>query len=102
MARNLLIRTRKRAKIVPIESSVELQEALVHDLPDPETVAADRHALAKLIALLADLPKRCNRILEMQKFDGLTQRAIAEAMGVPDSVVVYVWQIVVKLGRTSR
>src|SRR3546814_5708402 len=71
MARNLLIRTRKRAKIVPIESIVDLQDALVDDLPDPETVAADRHALAKLIALLPDLPERCRRILEMRKFDGL-------------------------------
>src|SRR3546814_12496076 len=80
MARNLLIRTRKRAKIVPIESIVDLQDALVDDLPDPETVAADRHALAKLIALLPDLPERCRRIPEMRKFDGLSQREIAAAL----------------------
>lgn len=87
MARNLLIRTRKRAKIVPIESIVGLQDALVDDLPDPETTAADRHALAKLIALLPDLPERCRRILEMRKFDGLSQREIAAALGVTESVV---------------
>src|SRR3546814_8816203 len=87
MARNLLIRTRKRAKIVPIESIVDLQDALVDDLPDPETVAADRHALAKLISLLPDLPERCRRILELRKFDGLSQREIAAALGVTASVV---------------
>src|SRR3546814_17211289 len=87
MARNLLIRTRRRAKIVPIESIVDLQDALVDDLPDPETVAADRHALAKLIALLPDLPERCRRILEMRKFDVLSQRELAAAFGVTDSAV---------------
>src|SRR3546814_8686290 len=68
-------------------SSDLLQDALVDDLPDPETVAADRHALAKLIALLPDLPERCRRILEMRKFDGLSQREIAAALGVTESVV---------------
>jgi RNA polymerase sigma-70 factor (ECF subfamily) len=87
MARNLLIRTRKRAKVVPIETIVGLQDALIDDLPDPETTVSDRHALARLRALLPDLPARCRRILEMRKFDGLSQRDIAVALGVTESVV---------------
>src|SRR3546814_18794141 len=81
MARNLLIRTRKRAKIVPIESIVDLQYELVDDLPDPVTVATDRHALAKLIALLTDLTERCSPYLYMRHLDGLYKRDLAKAWG---------------------
>lgn len=87
MARNLLIRSRRRAKVVPIDNLANVQDTIIDDMPSPETTTADRHAFALLKTLILNLPERCQRIIEMRKFDRLSQREIAATLGITESIV---------------
>jgi RNA polymerase sigma-70 factor (ECF subfamily) len=40
-----------------------------------------------MLSLIAALPERCRRIVEMRKIEGVSQRDIAKALGVTESVV---------------
>jgi RNA polymerase sigma factor (sigma-70 family) len=87
IVRHQLGRLRKRAKIVPIDSVSDIAELVHDDAPSPEREVAGQLAFERLKALLEDLPERCRRIIEMRKFDGLSQREIAAALGVTESIV---------------
>jgi RNA polymerase sigma factor (sigma-70 family) len=86
-ARNLLVRRLQRARIVPIEAIADLGELCADDAPSPEREAAGRLDYARLKALMAALPERCRRIVEMRKFEGWSQKEIASRMGVTENVV---------------
>jgi len=87
IVRHQLGRLRKRAKIVPIDSVAAISETILDEAPSPEREVAGQLAFERLKALLDDLPERCRRIIEMRKFDGLSQREIAAALGVTESIV---------------
>lgn len=87
IVRHQLGRLRKRAKIVPIDSVAAISETILDEAPSPEREVAGQLALERLKALLEELPERCRRIIEMRKFDGLSQREIAAALGVTESIV---------------
>ncbi len=42
---------------------------------------------ARLRAIMAKLPERCRRIVEMRKIEGISQKEIARRVGVSESVV---------------
>jgi RNA polymerase sigma factor (sigma-70 family) len=87
IARNLLVRRLKRARIVAIDTIAEI-DAYVEDLkPSPEREAAGRLDYQRLLGMIAVLPDRCRRMVEMRKIEGLSQREIATALGVTESVV---------------
>jgi len=87
IVRHQLGRLRKRAKIVPIDSVAAISDTILDEAPSPEREVAGQLAFERLKALLGDLPERCRRIIEMRKFDGLSQREIAAALGVTESIV---------------
>lgn len=87
IVRHQLGRMRKRAKIVPIDSGGPIAETILDDAPSPEREVAGQLAFARLKGFLDELPERCRRIIEMRKFDGLSQREIAAALGVTESIV---------------
>lgn len=87
IVRHQLGRLRKRAKIVPIDSVASIADTIIDDTPSPEREVAGQMAFERLKALLEALPERCRRIVEMRKFDGLSQREIAAALGVTESIV---------------
>lgn len=86
--RNLLIDHIRRSKVVRIDAVGN-----VGDLPgraddlNPERIAADRHELAQVLALIETLPPRCREIFTMRKIEGLSQREIARRLNVTESVV---------------
>ena len=87
VARHLLARRLKRARIVPIEAIAEI-DAFPDDLfPSPERAAASRLEYERMRSMLANLPERCRQIVEMRKFDDLSQREIAAALEVSESTV---------------
>lgn len=88
IVRNLLTSQIRRARIVRIESVAEI-DALVagSDDPSPERAAAARDELDTVRRLIAALPDRCRRIVEMRKIEGLSQREIAARLEVSESVV---------------
>lgn len=86
-ARNLLVRRLRRAKIVRIDTIAEIDAFVDDSHPSPEQYAAGRLDYLRMLRLIAALPERCRRIVEMRKIEGISQRDIAIAMGVTESVV---------------
>lgn len=88
IARNIAVEHRKRASVVRFESlagSDSGQEGI--DYLSPERIAEARQDLGLLQSALDRLSERARRIFIMRKIEGLSQREIAEALGVSESVV---------------
>nr|WP_221774164.1 sigma-70 family RNA polymerase sigma factor [Novosphingobium flavum] len=88
VARNLLLQEIRRNRIVQIDSVAELDRFdVVCEEPSPERVAAGRNELALVRQLIADLPARARKIVELRKIEGLSQKEIAVRLGVSVNVV---------------
>lgn len=88
IARNLVSETLRRSQIVPIEIMADIDSLnIVHGEADAERQVSGREELRGLMEVLAHLPKRCRQTFELRKFDGLSQRQIANRMGIAESTV---------------
>ena len=87
IARNLLVRRLRRAKVIPIETIAEIDAYQDDARPSPEREAGGRLDFRRLMALIDSLPERRARIVRMRKLDGYSQREIARTLGVSESVV---------------
>jgi RNA polymerase sigma-70 factor (ECF subfamily) len=87
IVRNLMVRRLKRARIVSIDMVAEIDAYAIDASPSPEREAAGRLDYARLRAIMAGLPERCRRIVEMRKLEGCSQKEIAERLGVSESIV---------------
>lgn len=88
MARNLAERQRKRARVVRIEAMADAADAQWEsDQLSPERIAAARQELGRVQAALSTLSERARRIFVMRKVEGLTQKEIAQTLGVSEAVV---------------
>lgn len=87
-ARNLLIDRARRAQIVSIETFADLElENLTPDDLTPERHASGRAELRLLQQALNALPLRCKEVVSLRKIDGMSQREIAEHMGIKEATV---------------
>lgn len=86
VARNLVHQRVKAARVVKIEAIIDL-DTWESDEPSPERVAAARQELGRVQQALSQLTERARRIFVMRKIDGMTQKEIARALGVTESVV---------------
>lgn len=87
-ARSIVLMRVRRARIVRIETMAELGNyEVMGDEPSPERVATGRSELERVWALIEALPQRCRDIVKMRKIDGLSQREVAERMGVTEHIV---------------
>lgn len=87
-ARSIVLMRLRRARIVSIESVTEIESmALVGDEPSPERIAAGRRELDRVRRLIEGLPDRCRRIFELRKIEGVSQREVAERLGVAEHIV---------------
>jgi RNA polymerase sigma factor (sigma-70 family) len=88
IARNIALEHRRRASVVRFETLSEIGEAQAGvDLLSPERILAARQDVGRLQSALATLSDRARRIFLMRKVEGLSQREIAAALGVTESVV---------------
>ena len=94
IARNLLIDRARRAQIVAIDSYAELERdaggALADSAPDlltPERHASGRAELRLLEQALSALPLRCQQVVRLRKIEGLSQREVAQRMGIGEDTV---------------
>jgi RNA polymerase sigma factor (sigma-70 family) len=88
IARNHLISSAKRAKIISIELVTDLEASVV--LAD--NITPHRHLVAKeemrrLQDGLNNLPPRCREVVRLRKVEGLSTRAVAERMRVGTDTV---------------
>lgn len=86
IARNLLLRKLRRQQIVSLDTIAEI-ESMQDDRPDPERAAGARLDYGKVRALIAKLPERCRRIVELRKIEGWSQIEIAEHLGITEKAV---------------
>lgn len=78
----------RRARIVQIDSVAEMDLLdVVHDEPTPERIVAGWRDLARVKSLIEGLPDRCRRVFELRRIHGLSQREVAEQLGVTENVV---------------
>lgn len=86
--RNLLAEAARRARVVPMERMGEIEALrIISEEPGPERRVSARQELARLLSAVADLPTQCRRAFELCKFEGLSQRQIAAAMGISEKTV---------------
>lgn len=88
IARNIAFEHRRRASVVRLETLTETGEGHVGiDFLSPERIVEARQDLARLQAALATLSDRARQIFILRRVEGLSQKEIAEALGVTESVV---------------
>jgi len=86
--RHLLAEYARRSRIVPIELLGEIDALnIISEEPGPEQQVGARQELARLRAVVAELPPQCRRVFELRKFEGLSLRDIAQQMGLSEKTV---------------
>lgn len=87
-ARNLMIDRARRNRIVPIDLLGDLDSlnVLVDELT-PERRAGIRQQLANALAAVNRLPEKCREVLWLRRVEDLSQRQIADRLGVSEGTV---------------
>ena len=88
VARNLMIDRSRRKSVVSFDSFADFDGVEVDDdQPDAEQSAAARQELRLLMTAIGDLPPRCRQVVTLRKIDGLSQREVAQKMGITEDTV---------------
>lgn len=89
VAKSVILQAVRRARVVTFEALSEVGglEVPVGHEPSPETITADRQELARVAALIAALPGKCREAFTLRKVHGLSQREIAQRMGVSENTI---------------
>ncbi|MDC7682124.1 RNA polymerase sigma factor [Asticcacaulis sp. BYS171W] len=88
VAHSVLVHTVRRSKIVPIEvlSDVDEYEAYVSD-PTPEDYLLGRDELSQVYGAIGALPRKMKEVFLLRRVDGLSQREVAQKLGLAESTV---------------
>lgn len=88
VARNILFEQLRRSRIIRIDTVAEMDLPIIpDDSPDQERVAIGRDEIARLKGLIDELPDRCREIFVLRKIEGLSQKQIAERLGISENTV---------------
>lgn len=88
VVRNVALEQFRRARVVRIESVAEMEAlGIADEAPTPERIATGRSELALVQDLIAGLPERCRKVVELRKIHGMPQREIAELLGISENTV---------------
>jgi RNA polymerase sigma-70 factor (ECF subfamily) len=87
VCRNLMVRRLKRQQIAPFEAISEIESYRDSGAPSPEEQVASRLAFDRVRTMLASLPERCRRIVELRKIEGWSQKEVASHMGMTEKAV---------------
>jgi RNA polymerase sigma factor (sigma-70 family) len=86
--RSIVLEHARRARVVRFETVTEFEAlGILDDEPSPERATIARLELSRVRRVIAALPERCRRVIEMRKVEGAPQREIAERLGVSERVV---------------
>jgi RNA polymerase sigma factor (sigma-70 family) len=76
----------RRMKVVPISSVPDLEYLeVVSEEPSPERQVIDRDELHRLAGMIARLPARVREVFTLRRVYGLSQREVAEKLGISES-----------------
>lgn len=88
VARNLLTDRLRRRRVVAIDLVADLAALnVLSDEVPADRVLSGRQELARLERALADLPPRCREVFRLRKIESLSQREVAERLGIAQSTV---------------
>jgi RNA polymerase sigma factor (sigma-70 family) len=83
-----VLQTLRRSPVVTIDAFATADVMQIPaDMPTPERIAADRQELRRLAALIGKLPTRCRDVFTLRKVQGLSQREVAQSLGIAESTV---------------
>lgn len=86
--RSVMVDRIRRTAVVNISAIADIEALpVLEETSSPERIVAARMDLQRVQALIDTLPERRRRIMKLRKIDGLSQREIAEAMGVSEGIV---------------
>jgi RNA polymerase sigma factor (sigma-70 family) len=87
-AYSLILQNVRRSNVVPIQAIEDLQNfEATSDAPSPEDEVSSRRELQRLIDFLETLPARCREAFQLRRIDGLSQREVAQQMGLSENTV---------------
>lgn len=88
VARNLVVDRLRRAQIVPIELLAD-PDALgaAGDDALADRVLEGKQELARVYAAVETLPERCREVVRMRKIEGISQREVAQRLGIAEHTV---------------
>lgn len=90
VARNIVLEQIRRSRVVSIETVsgfAELENSIPDELSAPDRILEGRRTLARVEELIAALPERAGRVFRLRKVEGLTQRQIAQQLGITETMV---------------
>lgn len=88
VAKSVVLQALRRSSVVTIDALAEAEALQVPaNEPSPEMIAADRQELGRLATLIGTLPPRCCEAFTLRKVHGLSQREVAERLGLSESTV---------------
>ena len=88
-ARNLALDCLRRGQIVKLDAwpDSDGNSDLAEDLPGTAEVVSRRQELDLLTDAIQALPERCRQVLTLRKIYGLSQKEIAEQLGIAEHTV---------------
>lgn len=87
-AKSAILMRVRRERVVPIDRLTELEALhLADEDPGPERRVSARLELERVRRVIASLPDRCREIFELRRIQGVPQREIAQALGLPEHTV---------------
>jgi RNA polymerase sigma-70 factor (ECF subfamily) len=88
IARNLMIDRLRQMNVVSFEAVADFDKLnVIDDVPSPERQTSAREELRQLQKALDALPPRCRQIVIWRKIEGMSQREVAQKLGVTEEVV---------------
>ncbi|WP_309645768.1 RNA polymerase sigma factor [Phenylobacterium sp.] len=88
VASSVMINHIRRRKVVAIDSVASFEHLdFADDAASPEQVVANRDELRRLDSLLASLPSRVAQVFRLRRIEGLSQREVAQRLGLAESTV---------------
>jgi RNA polymerase sigma-70 factor (ECF subfamily) len=85
--RHLMLRRIRRAQVVAIDAIEQIENWRDDGVISPEDEAGSRMSLQRLMGIIAGLPERCRRVVELRKIEGWSQKDIAAHMGMSEKAV---------------
>lgn len=87
-ARNLLADRIRRGRVVSIEATADLDSLnVLIDEISPEQRTSAREELSLLAQALDSLAPQCRRVVWMRKVEGISQKQVAERLGITEGAV---------------
>jgi RNA polymerase sigma factor (sigma-70 family) len=87
-ARNVALDRIRRSRVVSLDALAEMGSMDVLDqAPSVDEALNARQELALLLDTIASLPDRCRETLTLRKLYGMSQREIAQRLGISESTV---------------